>query len=430
MPEADQMKVKCLHDRLVKISELKPHPKNRNKHSKGQIERFAKVLQYQGVRRPVRVSKLSGLMTVGHGMLEAAKVIGWKFLPVNFQDYESEEQELADLTADNALGHWSDLDMAGINADFIDMGPDFDIDLLGIKDFVLEPADKCAVDGENDVPDLNKTSPYSIGDVIELGSHRLMCGDSTNDSHVKKLMGGEIADICFTSPPYNLGDNAKLRGHNASGTDTVYTEKSDHKSQEQFLAFMMKWVAISLRISRYSFCNIQMLAGNKLAIPKFWMTFHDHLVDIVIWDKEHGAPAMAPQVLNSVWEFIFIFSPEKNPKRTIKSGQTFRGTKYNIFRLSPIGKKDELAKDHGAVFPVAFVEHFVENFSKKSVVDLFGGSGTTMIACEKMKRRCFMMELNPLYVAVIVERWERFTGNKAKRIVQSTNTRKGSKSEQ
>lgn len=136
------MKVHCAHDKLVDVSELKAHPKNRNDHPADQIVRLAKILEYQGWRYPVKVSKQSGFITSGHGRVLAAKHLGWKQVPVNFQEYENEEQEYADIVSDNSIASWSELDLSAINSDIVDLGPDFDIDLLGIKDFVIEPADK------------------------------------------------------------------------------------------------------------------------------------------------------------------------------------------------------------------------------------------------------------------------------------------------
>jgi hypothetical protein len=136
------MKIHCPHDRLVSIKELKAHPQNRNQHPKDQIERLAKILDYQGWRYPIKVSKRSGFITSGHGRLEAAKHLKLKEVPVSFQDYTDDAQEYADLQADNAIASWSELDLSAINSDIGDLGPDFDIDLLGIKDFVIEPAEK------------------------------------------------------------------------------------------------------------------------------------------------------------------------------------------------------------------------------------------------------------------------------------------------
>ena len=142
------MNVRCLHDKLVPASELMPHPKNRNTHPDDQIDRLAKILQYQGWRYPIKVSKRSGFITSGHGRLLAAHKLKWDKVPVNFQDYESDEQEYADVQADNAIASWSELDLSGINSDIGDLGPDFNLDLLGIKDFTLDIGEKFEMEDE------------------------------------------------------------------------------------------------------------------------------------------------------------------------------------------------------------------------------------------------------------------------------------------
>ncbi len=123
----------------MNLKDLKPHPHNRNKHPKEQIERLAKILEYQGWRYPIKVSKRSGFITSGHGRLEAARHLKWKTVPVNFQEYTDDAQEYADIQSDNAIASWSELDLSGINSDIADLGPDFDLDLLGIKQFSIVP---------------------------------------------------------------------------------------------------------------------------------------------------------------------------------------------------------------------------------------------------------------------------------------------------
>lgn len=140
------MKIHCSYDQIVKIEDLKPHPKNANQHSGKQISRFCKILEYQGIRRPVRVSKLSGYVTSGHGLIAALQELRVDSVPVNYQEYESEEQEFADIVADNAIASWSELDLSAINLEIPSMGPDFDIDCLGLKDFKIDAADNGEMD--------------------------------------------------------------------------------------------------------------------------------------------------------------------------------------------------------------------------------------------------------------------------------------------
>ncbi len=136
------MKVSCKYTELVALDELTPHPKNRNKHSHAQIERLAKLMKYQGIRHPIIVSNRSNYIVAGHGRVEAIRWNDGTHAPVDFQDFESDEHEIAFLHSDNAIAEWAELDLSGINFDLQDLGPDFDIDHLGIKNFVIEPADK------------------------------------------------------------------------------------------------------------------------------------------------------------------------------------------------------------------------------------------------------------------------------------------------
>ncbi len=133
------MKIHCLYDQLIPIRELKKlfHPKNRNKHPQEQIERLAKILEYQGIRYPVKISKMSGYITSGHGRVLAAELNGWAEFPVNLQDYTDPAQEYADLQADNAIALWAELDRELIQIDIQDF-PDLDLDLLALKPLQIE----------------------------------------------------------------------------------------------------------------------------------------------------------------------------------------------------------------------------------------------------------------------------------------------------
>ncbi len=132
------MKIHCVYSELVPVETLKPHPKNRNIHPPEQIERLAKILKYQGVRAPIVVSKLSGYIVKGHGTLMAIRASGATHAPVAYQEFDDEAQEYAFVQSDNAVALWAELDLSGINADLGDLGPDFDVNLLGIKNFNLD----------------------------------------------------------------------------------------------------------------------------------------------------------------------------------------------------------------------------------------------------------------------------------------------------
>lgn len=136
-----EIKIRCAYDKLVPIEELKPHPDNENTHSKEQIERIALLLEYQGFRKPLIVSNPSGFMVTGHGSLMAAKKNKYTEVPVSFQDFE-EDQEAAHRIADNASASWAILDLSKVNLNIPNLSPNFNIELLGIKDFEIEPADR------------------------------------------------------------------------------------------------------------------------------------------------------------------------------------------------------------------------------------------------------------------------------------------------
>lgn len=145
----------CKYDVLLNPKDLKEHPKNRNKHGQDQIERLAKLYEYHGVRHPIIVSKRSGYIMAGVGRKLTAIRVGLKLFPVVYQDFDSEEQEYAFIQSDNAIAEWSELDFMSINQDMADLGPDFDIDMLGIKGFALDVADK-NIESEDDKMDSSK----------------------------------------------------------------------------------------------------------------------------------------------------------------------------------------------------------------------------------------------------------------------------------
>lgn len=153
------MKVNCAHDELVELHKLIPNPKNPNKHPEKQIDRLAKIIDYQGMRSPIVVSKKSGFITRGHGKLEALKQLGWEKAPVNFQDYDSEAQEYADIVADNAIAEWAELDLSGVNTEVLELGPDSDVDLRGFKSCVI---DLNEFDEESDKIEIEKTYKLEI----------------------------------------------------------------------------------------------------------------------------------------------------------------------------------------------------------------------------------------------------------------------------
>lgn len=398
----------------VPIKDVKPNEKNRNKHPKEQIDRLAMIIDRHGWRHPLVVSEQSGLLVIGHGRLEAAKKLKLKEVPVMVQKFNSPEEEFEVAVADNAIPAWAELDLAGIQLDLPDFDPTLlNLDALGLRDFRFEPLDKIAMCDEDAIPE--KVEPRTkLGDLYTLGEHRLLCGDSTNLQQVEMLMDGEKADIAFTSPPYNAGRAPMKSEREKPGKqDNKYNQYKDDGDASVWKQLISDSLISSMTVSSIQLFNVQHLAGNKIALIEWLNEFKLRLVDTVIWDKQHGIPNMADNVLNSRFEYVFIFSEKDNPTRGIPNANFSRDLD-NVYS-APRQTKNEFSKIHAATFPVHFPEHFVSKFSKVNglIFDPFGGTGTTLIACEKHHRRCFMMELDPHYCDVIVARWEKYTGKKA-----------------
>jgi len=250
------------------------------------------------------------------------------------------------------------------------------------------------------------------GEVWQLGNHRLLCGDSTKEEDVAKLMNGNKADIEFTSPPYNAGASATLSGNTPSKNSKYLSNNDDLDNYDELL---FKSTENGILFSKYAIINIQLLAGNKLVFCDYLHKFKDQLCDIAIWRKTATAPAAAERVMNSQFEFVLFFSQENNSRAV--GTKKFRGTVSNVFDCPP-QRKNEFSSIHAATFSVEFVSYYINNFSNKndSVLDLFGGTGTTLVACEQLNRVCYMMELDEKYASVIIDRWEKFTGQVAKKI--------------
>lgn len=250
-------------------------------------------------------------------------------------------------------------------------------------------------------------------DESEIHSHRLMCGNSTNVDHVAMLMGEDVADILITSPPYNVGNNAHLREHYQRGKTPLKTFYNDFDDTGNWLELIQKSTRNAQNYTTSQFINIQMLADNKVDFITWLNENKDKFVDIIVWNKHTCPPQMEENILNNAFEFVVILDNE-NPSRKIRFG-SFRGNVSNMMETSK--EKNEFSDIHKAVFSVEFVGKLLDiNSLCKSVLDLFGGTGTTLMACEQTNRKCYMMELSPKYVDVIIKRWEEYTGKKAVKI--------------
>lgn len=391
-----------------KIGDIYPYQRNAKKHDKRQIDNVAESIKQFGMVQPIVIDKDNNVI-IGHCRLLACKKLKMRNVPVvKLEDLTPEEANKLRLL-DNKLNE-SDWDFDLLAEDIPTLNFDgFDID-WGI-DFDTE--EELTEIIEDEAPEDVETR-CKTGDLWQLGEHRLICGDSTNAETIKKIMNGEKADISITSPPYGESNSAGIRDHYQKGKkriDTLYKSHDDNISNWYDLiegSFMSMQIA-----SMAQFINIQMLADNKRDLIHFLDANKDYFVDLIIWDKKKAPPQMESNILNKGFEFVFCFY-QKGCSSKIPFGD-FHGNINNIFELS--AGHNEYADIHRAVYPVEFPSIILQIAKKaQSVFDPFGGTGTTMIACQQLNRKCYMAELDPHYCDVIIQRWENLTGKKAVRI--------------
>lgn len=393
------MNVHCLYAELAPVETLKPHPKNRNTHPKDQIARLASILAYQGIRAPIVVSSLSGFIVKGHGTLEAIRANGARTAPIVYQDFKDSDQEYAFLQGDNAIAAWAEIDLSGINTDLADLGPDFDIDMLGLRDFVVEPAEKLEPGCEpDDVPDRvdPRTKP---GDLYVLGSHRLLCGDSTIITDMEKLMQGQKADLWLTDPPYGVS-------YHPEGTKHDKIENDDLKLED--MAVFWETVA----------SNALMSCTDKAAYYWFACQGGDQMMMMMMsigcanWKVRHELIWVKDTLVMSRCDYHYRHEPILYgwKRDGTHEWQSDRKQTSVLEFLRP--KRSE---EHPTMKPVELIAYLMGNSSTPGqiVLDTFGGSGTTLIAAEQTNRKCYMIELSPKYCDVIVARYEKYSGKQA-----------------
>ncbi len=243
--------------------------------------------------------------------------------------------------------------------------------------------------------------------------HRLLCGDSTSESDVARLMDGEKADLCFTSPPYNLGKSSKLSGNKSlEKRGNAYTSFDDGGDEQQWLQLVDSMMTVSRMFCDVVVFNVQPLAGNKRVFWKWIAELSDCLVDVLVWDKQHAAPAMASGVVSSSYELLVVVGKD-GASRAIPFA-SWRGTIQSVYS-APKQTQNEFYSIHGATFPIHLPAFIIGELCNRaeSAYDCCMGSGTTLIACEQLNRKCYGMEIDPLYCDVIVKRWENLTGETA-----------------
>jgi len=395
----------------VAVDKLIPYAKNSRTHSAEQVAQIAASIKEFGFRNPILVDGVG--VIAGHGRLMAAQKLGLDQVPTIDCSDMSESQKKAYIIADNklALNAGWDNDMLTIEMQELE-DEGFDLTLLGFDDkelnALLQPEVVEGLTDEDAVPDIPEEPKTKLGDIYILGNHRLMCGDSTSIDAVEKLMDGQKADICFTSPPYNAG-SLDIKGN--ARTQKKYNSFDDNQTEDEYKNFVISNLNCIFSVCNEVLYNIGLVEGNKRVIVDVLAHYREQFKDIIYWKKNNVAPHIQSGVINNLVEFILCFG---DGKRKFQNAQFTQGSYYNVIEGSSAAG-NEYSGIHKATFPSYLPENIINNFCppKGSVLDTFGGTGTTMIAAEKLSRKAYLMELDPKYCDVTVKRWEDFTGKKA-----------------
>ena len=394
----------CMRDLSVTlrpIESLIPYARNSRTHSDAQVAQIAASIREFGWTNPVLLDG-EGTIIAGHGRVLAARVLGLLEVPcIEIKDM-TDAQKRAYIIADNKLAENAGWDSELLALELGELKADgFDINLIGfdVEDLgrLLEPDAKVGLTDEDDAPELADAPVSRLGDVWVCGNHRVMCGDSTSIPDVEILMDGYKADLIITDPPYNVAYEG--------GTADKLTIQNDSMSADSFYQFLLAAYAAMFAVAKdgaglyvfhadsegMNFRRALLDAGFKLAQCCIWVKqafvmgrqdYHWQHEPVLYGWKPTGAHRWySDRKQSTVWHFD---RPQRNDV-------------------------------HPTMKPIALIEYPLCNNSRGGdvVLDLFGGSGSTMIACEKHSRSSRLMELDPKYCDVIVRRWQDFTGNKA-----------------
>jgi DNA modification methylase len=395
------------------VSSLIPYARNSRTHSDEQVSQIAGSIREFGFTNPVLIDA-DGTIIAGHGRVMAAKKLGLETVPCIRLGHLTPSQVRAYVIADNKLALNAGWDDQMLRSELESLQEDgFNMDLTGFSDEelaeLLEPE---VVEGETD-PDQTPEVPVEpitkLGDVWILGNHRLMCGDSTRIESAKRLMGDDLADLLITDPPYNVDMTAKnemlQKAGKARKDESTFGIQNDKMSDDHFRQFLR---------DVYSTANSVMRDG---AVFYIWhadsegYNFRGACIDVewkirqcLVWAKSVFAIGRS----DYHWKHEPCLYGWKDGASHYWGSDRSQTTVLDF-------KKPAKSELHPTMKPVELFEYQIGNSSKANdvVLDLFGGSGTTAIACERLSRKARLMELDPKYCDVIVKRWEDFTGKKA-----------------
>ena len=381
----------------VSIDLLKPYRNNAKIHGEYQVQRIAESIKEFGFISPCLIDKDYNIIA-GHGRVMSAKLLGMTEVPCLFIEGLTEAQRKAYILADNRLTELGEWDFDKIQLELEELADlDFDISLTGFEFDEEETTDVV----EDDYTDENIEPKAKLGDIYQLGDHRLICGDSTDVNVIDRLMGGAKADMVFTDPPYNIASDSKNFASDVSKAMKNLSESEWDKNFDIREALDNILVSISKNATVYV-CTSHFLASDIWAWMKEWA---DHYL-YCVWSKPNPMPSLAKRHWTWNTELICYATRGKHTFNFPKEGHALSTWTIN---------KKNGDTGHPTEKPVEVPAMAISHSSKENsvVLDLFGGSGSTLIACEQLNRKCYMCELDPHYVDVIIDRWEQFTGQKA-----------------
>ena len=434
----------------VSLSSLVPYERNAKIHGQDQIEKLKASIQEFGFLTPCLIDRENNIIA-GHGRVMAAKELGMASVPCVYIEGLTEEQRRAYILADNRLSELGEWDMDLVNDELEEltrMGFDagltgFDWDASAVLDPIEEPYGGDASAVLDPIEEKPEETRAKRGDIWRLGNNRLMCGDSSSEHDMAKLFAGDRARLVFTDPPYGVAigsRNAAINAVEPGRGGRIEEDIEGDTLPADELYPMLVAAFTNLRENCTDDCSYYVTSpqGGDLGLMMMMMMRDAGLPvrHILIWIKSSPVFSMGRLDYDYRHEPVFYTWTKKhefvggydntiiddNPRLEHMSKEEL---KELVHALKGDGSttaiycdKPTSSKLHPTMKPTKLVQRFVYNSSHEGdiVADIFGGSGTTMIVCEHMNRRCFMMEYDPHYCDVIIERWEQFSGQKGERI--------------
>jgi site-specific DNA-methyltransferase (adenine-specific) len=386
----------------IELSKIKPYEKNARKNDEA-VEYVVKSIQQCEYIAPIILDE-NNVILAGHTRYKALKKLGYKEAECVIKEGLTEEQKKKYRLLDNKTAEFADwdFDLLKDELDGIDFG-DLEID-WGIDVELNEEQEVI----EDEIPDAPEEPKSKYGDIYQLGNHRLMCGDSTKKEDIEKLMNGEKADLLFTDPPYNVSIESKSK--QILNSDNYSHIENDDLPIEEFKKFLDK-----------IFKNANLILNDDASYYVFACQGGDNELMMMMMMRENGLKCRhqiiwvkdAPVFSMGRLDYDYKHEP-------ILYGWKKR---HNFYRKGEQDKsvweyKRTANKLHPTMKPVELICNAILNSTKEkdNIIDLFGGSGSTLIACEQLNRKCYTMEIDPHYADVIIERWENLTGQKAVKI--------------